>query len=229
MKKAQVNPDVNSDVKKKKTNKEKVNPLSESIKSAIKTSKLQKKEDEIEIKIKKNDIYTLPKYAHDGDVGMDVIATGMEYLEDIDTYVYFTGLHVESDKNIGCFLLPRSSNRRTDVYMPNSPGLADTFTYRGELCFSFKNRTDIDVIAAIAAINKIGNAKWWKRPFMNFTDEWRKSIETLKKEPQHFAPYEVGDKIGQLVFFKHPTVKFKEVEELSKTERGKNGFGSTGK
>jgi len=43
--------------------------------------------------------------------------------------------------------------------------------------------------------------------------------------------YKVGEKIGQLVILKVPEIEIKEVyyNELSKTERGEGGFGSTGK
>ena len=37
-----------------------------------------------------------------------------------------------------------------------------------------------------------------------------------------------GDKIGQLVLVDFPNVEFKVVEELSDSERGTNGHGSTG-
>lgn len=41
--------------------------------------------------------------------------------------------------------------------------------------------------------------------------------------------YDKGDKIGQLIILPFPEIIFKEVEELSITERGEGGFGSTGK
>jgi dUTP pyrophosphatase len=41
--------------------------------------------------------------------------------------------------------------------------------------------------------------------------------------------YNVGDRIGQIIIFKHPTIEFVESEELSETTRGKGGYGSTGK
>lgn len=44
-----------------------------------------------------------------------------------------------------------------------------------------------------------------------------------------FNSYEVGDKIGQIVIMPYPKINFVEVDELSDTERGKGGFGSTGK
>jgi dUTP pyrophosphatase len=41
--------------------------------------------------------------------------------------------------------------------------------------------------------------------------------------------YEVGDRVGQLVIMEIPTVNIVEAEELSSSERGEGGFGSTGK
>ena len=41
--------------------------------------------------------------------------------------------------------------------------------------------------------------------------------------------YNVGDRIGQLVIVPIPAVEFVEVDELSETERGAGGYGSTGK
>jgi dUTP pyrophosphatase len=40
--------------------------------------------------------------------------------------------------------------------------------------------------------------------------------------------YRSGDRIGQLMILPYPTVELIEVDELSTTERGKGGFGSTG-
>lgn len=45
--------------------------------------------------------------------------------------------------------------------------------------------------------------------------------------PQH--PYEIGDRVGQIIIVPYPQIEFTEVEELSKTVRGTNGHGSTGK
>ena len=39
--------------------------------------------------------------------------------------------------------------------------------------------------------------------------------------------YQVGDKIVQLIILPYPQIEFEEVEELSSSERGHGGFGST--
>lgn len=41
--------------------------------------------------------------------------------------------------------------------------------------------------------------------------------------------YEVGDRVAQLIIMPYPEVDFVESDELSKTERGTGGYGSTGK
>ena len=40
--------------------------------------------------------------------------------------------------------------------------------------------------------------------------------------------HEIGDRIGQLIIMPYPTIEFEEVNELSTTERGIGGYGSTG-
>jgi hypothetical protein len=40
--------------------------------------------------------------------------------------------------------------------------------------------------------------------------------------------YEVGDRIGQLVIVPYPQIEFEETEELTDSQRGSGGYGSTG-
>lgn len=40
--------------------------------------------------------------------------------------------------------------------------------------------------------------------------------------------YRAGDRVGQLMIVPYPQIELIEVEELSTTERGDGGFGSTG-
>lgn len=40
--------------------------------------------------------------------------------------------------------------------------------------------------------------------------------------------YYTGDKIGQIVIIPYPTIEFEEVDNLSSSERGTGGFGSSG-
>lgn len=60
--------------------------------------------------------------------------------------------------------------------------------------------------------------------------DFRGSISLVfYKNTQCIVPYWPGDRIGQLVIVPIPEVEYVEVEELSETERGEGGYGSTGK
>ena len=41
-------------------------------------------------------------------------------------------------------------------------------------------------------------------------------------------PYNIGDRVAQLIIMPYPKIKLVEVDELSETERGEGGHGSTG-
>ena len=53
------------------------------------------------------------------------------------------------------------------------------------------------------------------KDFKNLEDEWSEE-------------YNIGDRIGQIIILPYPQVNFIEAEELSKTERGDGGYGSSG-
>ena len=53
-------------------------------------------------------------------------------------------------------------------------------------------------------------------------------LKFTKAKSRGEKSYYPGDKIGQLLIIERPTVKLREVEELSETNRGQGGFGSTG-
>ena len=51
-------------------------------------------------------------------------------------------------------------------------------------------------------------------------------FRALKLFPKEYL---IGDRIGQIIILPYPAVQFIESDELSSTERGEGGFGSTGK
>lgn len=194
---------------------------------------------DLNIKFKKlNENAVIPSYAHYGDVGMDFTAISVEYDEKLDMYVYHTGLAFESDFHYGQFLFPRSSNRKTDAYLCNSVGIADSAIYRGEILFCYKNRDSINTIAeskANAAMMEYyttcnveqRNLQSWIRKGIEIYNDTKEKVYNEAKELK-YAPYKVGDKIGQMVILTYPNVKLIECEDLSSSDRGVNGFGSTG-
>lgn len=180
----------------------------------------------IEIKFKKLDeLAVVPSYAHHGDVGMDMTAIDVEYNLTNDMYIYHTGLAFESDFNIAQFLFVRSSNCKTDSYLCNHVGIADSAIYRGEIQFRFKNRDSLQTMIRNEQVKYIiEHGSWDKKIMDDIREQVIKDTCDLK-----YAPYDIGARIGQMVFAEYPTVNLVEVKELSETERGDGGFGSTNK
>ena len=184
----------------------------------------------IEIKIKKlSENAVIPKYAIDGDVGMDLTAIDVEYDEEKDMYIYHTGISIESPKHYGVLIFPRSSNRDTDAYICNHVPVIDTAVYRGEIMICFKNRDSLDQIALKEEMDELLTSLTVYRDPSDAVEEAYKAYDKAKEDPMKYAPYKVGDRICQMVVIPYPNVLFKETDELSKTERGEKGFGSTGK
>lgn len=179
----------------------------------------------------------IPNYAHDGDIGMDIIATDVEYDVEYDRYIYHTGFYAETlKKGTGCFIMPRSSNSKTEVYLCNGVGLVDSFLYRGEFCLMFKNREPIGQMVLNLLIMGWLQMPWYKKIFTTFNKYQAKHIDLIQQvcidAALNDAPYEEGDKIGQLVWMDFPEVIMNRLDnrdQLTETERGTGGFGSTGK
>lgn len=143
----------------------------------------------MKIKFKKlNSAAGTPKYAKQGDAGMDIIAISKDY-DKYGNTVYGTGIAIEIPKGHVGLLFPRSSVSKTDLSLANCVGVIDS-GYRGEIIAKFK---------------------------------------TPKKSYQaDIVDYRVGDRIIQLIIMPVPKFSFEEVKDLTDTERGKGGFGSTG-
>ena len=59
--------------------------------------------------------------------------------------------------------------------------------------------------------------------------DYRGEIRFMFKRLGDGERYSPGERIGQLVVVPVPQVEWEEVQELSETERGMNGYGSTGR
>jgi dUTP pyrophosphatase len=52
---------------------------------------------------------------------------------------------------------------------------------------------------------------------------------TIKKTKGYYSKaYQLGERVAQIIIIPYPQVRFNEVQELSETDRGSGGFGSTG-
>ena len=148
-----------------------------------------------------------PKFGKQGDAGADLVATSIDFSRE-HQIVYGTGLAVEIPEGMVGLVFPRSSIRNTDLSLSNSVGVIDS-GYRGEIMVTFNLRMGHIVAQEL---------------------EIAETLEDLSGEvfDTPYDAYEIGDRIAQLVIIPVPLVKYTEVDELSETERGTDGHGSTG-
>ena len=166
----------------------------------------------MKVKIKKlNDAAIIPSYVKHGDAGMDLTATSKIY-DEYGNVAYGTGLAFEIPEGYVGLLFPRSSNCKQDLILSNSVGVLDS-GYRGEVMFKFKP-------SLIFADNTY---------VPGYAADSFDVVAIPKTNDYDYKEYEIGDRIGQIIIMPYPKVEFEEVEELSETERGTGGFGSTGK
>ena len=163
----------------------------------------------LKVKIKKlNEDAVIPTYSKDGDAGMDLVATSKSFDTDANV-VYGTGLAFEIPKGYVGLIFPRSSNAKQQLLLSNSVGVIDS-GYRGEVMLKFKSSASSFSLKTLFKLIFNPDAKMTL-------------INNVK------ISYNVGERIGQIIILPYPQIEFEEAEELSETERGNGGYGSTGK
>lgn len=153
----------------------------------------------------------IPTYAKPGDAGLDMTAISINIT---DNYIeYDTGIAVEIPEGYVGLLFPRSSISKYDLSLANSVGVIDS-GYRNSIKFRFKT-------------TNTNNFKY----YLDIVRGWFGGIQEVKlreTESEYDRKlFKVGDKIGQLMILPYPQIVLNQVDELSTTERGEGGFGST--
>jgi len=176
----------------------------------------------MKIKIKKlHPEAIIPTYSTKGDAGLDMTAVSAQIDASGLFIEYGTGLAVEIPEGYVGLLFPRSSVSKTSLVLANHVGVVDS-GYRGEIKFRYKD---------------LGLQAYEYEPEILKTlqeDRARKELPALSGPEENYVwvanetAYEIGDRIGQLVVIPYPEIEFEEVEDLSDSDRGTGGYGSTG-
>lgn len=173
--------------------------------------------ENLKVKIKRlNEDAVIPAYAHATDAGMDLVATS-KTIDEYGNVVYGTGIALEIPNGYVGLVFPRSSNSKKYLLLTNSVGVIDS-GYRGEV--TFKYRPSVMTVCYRKLKDRLAQLLLGSQ-----RSQKRRGVHT---ETWHLFEYEVGDRIGQLIILPYPKVNFEEVEELSDSDRGTNGYGSTG-
>ena len=182
----------------------------------------------MEVKIKRlHPDAVIPKYSKSGDAGMDLTATSKNFDSNTGCIIYGTGIAVEIPEGYVGLVFPRSSVYKTEQDLTNCVGVIDS-GYRGEIKAVFKTR-NISV-APRKLIHRMCCCLFGASFYKWYSKKTGKGISVISAN--HFSNdsnYKVGDRIAQLIIMPYPKVTFAESEELSSTERGEGGYGSTGR
>ena len=170
----------------------------------------------MKVKIKKlHPDAVIPAYAKTGDAGMDLTAVSMK-IDEYGNICYGTGLAFEIPEGYVGLVFPRSSNHKKGVILTNCVGVIDS-GYRGEVSFKFRPLDD--------KVSEILDYETKRRHHSEIdANDERYGISY----PGNNSTFKVGDRIGQIIIMPYPQIEFEEVEELSETERGTKGYGSSG-
>lgn len=153
----------------------------------------------MQVRIKKlSENAVIPKKQKLGDAGFDLTCTSYKF--ENGRHIYGTGLAFEIPNGFVGLIFPRSSIHKYDMRLCNSVGVVDE-NFRGEVKFIFES-------------NGYGLCANGTNIELNTNHE--------------FNFYNIGDRVGQLIIMPYPEIMFKEVDELSETNRGQQGWGSSG-
>ena len=171
----------------------------------------------IEIPIELEEGLEVPKYTHIGDAGIDIRALEDYEILPGETKLVKTGIKIAIPQGYEIQVRPRSGlSLKTKMRVANSPGTIDS-NYRGEVGIIIDNiEPPIKDITYEPILNEDGTIKE-----LNVTS-------ILHGAPCHIQK---GDRIAQLVLAEVPLAHFYQVENIGvfDSERGEDGFGSSGK
>ena len=162
-----------------------------------------------------------PNYAKKGDAGLDIFADPLvtHYIPPGETKMIPTGVSFEIPEGYVGLLTERSSLHKRRLELANGVGVIDS-SYRGELYLPLRNKR-FSILARVF--------EFLLRPFVT-----KEKLALIKEEysPGRVVINPYGKEevaLCQLLILPYERVDIEIVEELSQTERGSGGFGSTDK
>ena len=157
----------------------------------------------------------IPKYAQQGDSGFDLVAIEDVIIEPGETKLIKTGLAFDIPEGFEIQVRPRSGiTLKTKLRV--QLGTIDS-NYRGE----------VGVIVDNIAIKSGLCGSTIDMVDGSVTSIYDESMRQLKAETYTYL-IRKGDRIAQGILAPVAITEFEEVDKLSDSERGSNGYGSTG-
>ena len=142
-----------------------------------------------------------------GDAGIDIVASKDVTIGAFETILVPTGLYLEIPEGYYGRLVGRSSLHKEGLHV--NEGIIDS-GYRGEVMVSMSNLNYDRIIHTAMGVSKM---------IATGSEEYESHNSCISK----------GDRIAQLIITKVEPVEYVAVDELSDSERGNGGFGSSGR
>ena len=155
----------------------------------------------------------LPRYAHEGDAGLDLCAT-----EDVTLYpgewkMVGSGVSCAIPERFVGLVVPRSGMGCKGLVLKNVCGVIDS-TYRGEIGLTlFNNNPTHSIFEEVLETDEDGNPM-------------RVHVHAIVNRGQLHV--HKGDRVAQLLIVPVAQASLVEVDTLNDTERSDGGFGSSG-
>ena len=171
----------------------------------------------LELKYKrKNGSIKIPKYATKKSSCFDLYAAEDAVVKPNETVIVNTGVVFEPPEGYGIMLYPRSGiSSKTPLRFANSVGVIDN-DYRGEVKILLENAKSKDAKQRVVP------------SYMTVDGEVVENDYKFGFLPEGTVVVKKGDRIAQAMLTKVEQVKLVSTKELTDTERGDGGLGSTG-
>ena len=170
---------------------------------------------------------TLPAYVHEGDAGVDLCST-----EDVTLYpgewqMVGSKLSMAIPAGFVGLVVPRSGLGCKGLVLKNTIGIIDS-CYRGEIGIPLfnNNPTHVWYYAPDGNENEILRGALGSL-FRSFAEEVAKK-PVLIENKDGVIHVRKGDRVAQMLIVPAAIATFLQVASLDDTERGENGFGSSG-
>ncbi|MEB9670989.1 deoxyuridine 5'-triphosphate nucleotidohydrolase [Bacillus thuringiensis] len=177
----------------------------------------------LRVKIKRVKDVELPRYAKPGDSGFDLVAAEDTIIQPDETKVISTGLAFEIPPGYELQVRPRSGiSRKTKLRVVL--GTVDS-GFRGEVGVIVDNISDPNyMIISDKDEHYLSDCEHSLLLDINGETVW----DNTKHYQDGTYIIRKGERIAQGVIAPVITAHFEEADELSDSERGTNGYGSTG-
>ena len=153
----------------------------------------------IEVRFIKNGTAVEPTYLNETCAALELTSNLVQYDNRTDSYVYGTGIRIETDKNYVAMIFPNSNGRDNDAYMVDHVGLIDGSRLREEIVLTFKNRTSLETRAINEAYKEFLKSLRYSNDIMSATYNSESVYNNVINDPYMFVPYYGGDVIGRMI------------------------------